>query len=39
VTDVQDRLKEAEGKGRKTVLFLLQSGEGQRFVALQLGNA
>jgi serine protease Do len=39
VTDVQDRLKEAEGKGRKTVLFLVQSSEGQRFVALQLGNA
>jgi serine protease Do len=39
VADVRDRLKEAEGKGRKTVLFLVQSSEGQRFVALQLGNA
>jgi serine protease Do len=39
VSDVQDRIKEAEDKGRKSVLVLVQSSGGQRFVALQLGNA
>lgn len=33
VADVQDGLKQAEGKGRKSVLVLVQSSSGQRFVA------
>src|SRR5690606_24410875 len=39
VADVRQRLKEAASNGRKTVLMLVQTNDGQRFVALQLGNA
>ncbi len=39
IDDIRKRIADAESKGRKSVLFLVKSGDDQRFVALPLRNA